>query len=69
MIVCFVKVFDYDCGSPVLCCSSLSDKMIICGTQDSRVFVLDLRNTRFAKFAIARFHWFTSSAWLLTLLV
>ena len=42
----FFQIFSYKCSSAVNCCSFLTGTLVVCGTDDSSVYLMDLRNTR-----------------------
>ena len=44
------KVFETSFDSPVNCCAFLSSTLVACGTDDSSLAFLDLRNTRYCHF-------------------
>ncbi|XP_025099117.1 proteasomal ATPase-associated factor 1-like isoform X2 [Pomacea canaliculata] len=39
------RVFEMKCSAAINCCAFLSDVHAVCGTHDSRIVIIDLRNT------------------------
>ncbi|KAI0222285.1 Proteasomal ATPase-associated factor 1 [Lamellibrachia satsuma] len=39
------KIFDVSCCDAVNCCTFVSDTLVVCGTQDGHIYLVDIRNT------------------------